>query len=91
MFVITLIAKAGGLDPALVESLRNAWGGQSAQWLAADEAAEFAVEAQPENFWDVWTDVQGMGVDMVCQPIEGRRKKNAAGGHGQYDDPAGMH
>ena len=75
MFVITLIAKAGDLDPALVESLRNAWGGQSAQWLAADEAAEFAISAKPENLWTVWTDVQGMGVDLVCQPLEGRRKK----------------
>ncbi|KAG1713721.1 Phosphoserine phosphatase [Nymphon striatum] len=75
MFVITLIAKAGGLDPALVESLRNAWGGQSAQWLAADEAAEFALAAQPDNLWDVWNDVQELGVDLVCQPIEGRNKK----------------
>ena len=75
MFVITLIAKAGGLDPSLVEALRNAWGGQSAQWLAADEAAEFALEAKPANLWDVWADVQDMGVDLVCQPLEGRRKK----------------
>lgn len=75
MFVITLIAKAGGLDPALVESLRNAWGGQSVQWLAADEAAEFAVAKKPENLWDVWADAQGMHVDLVCQPLEGRRKK----------------
>ena len=75
MFVITLIAKAGGLDPALVEALRNAWGGESAQWLAADEAAEFAIPTKPENLWDVWTDAQGMGVDLVCQPLEGRRKK----------------
>lgn len=75
MYVITLIAKAGGLDPALIESLRNAWGGQSAQWLAADEAAEFAVASEPENLWDVWANVQGMGVDLVCQPLEGRRKK----------------
>ncbi|MDB0061751.1 phosphoserine phosphatase SerB [Octadecabacter sp.] len=75
MFVITLIAKARGLDPSLAESLRNAWGGQSAQWLAADEAAEFAVEAKPDNLWDVWADVQKMGVDLVCQPLNGRRKK----------------
>lgn len=74
MFVITLIAKAGALPPALVESLRNAWGGQSAQWLAADEAAEFAVEKKPDNLWDVWVDAQDMGVDLVCQPLEGRRK-----------------
>lgn len=75
MFVITLIAPAGGLQPALVESLRNAWGGQSAQWLAADEAAEFAVAVKPANLWDVWADVQKMDVDLVCQPIAGRRKK----------------
>lgn len=75
MFVITLIAKAGGLQPALVESLRNAWGGQSAQWLAADEAAEFAIQTRPANLWDVWADVQDMGVDLVCQPLHGRRKK----------------
>lgn len=74
MFVITLIAKSGGLQPALVESLRNAWGGQSAQWLAGDEAAEFAVEVKPANLWDVWADVQDMGVDLVCQPLGGRRK-----------------
>jgi phosphoserine phosphatase len=74
MFVITLIAKPGKLQPALVESLRNAWGGQSAQWLAADEAAEFAVDTKPVNLWDVWVDVQEMGVDLVCQPLIGRRK-----------------
>ena len=74
MFVITLIAKPGKLQPALVESLRNAWGGQSAQWLAADEAAEFAVDTKPVNLWDVWADVQEMGVDLVCQPLIGRRK-----------------
>jgi len=62
------------LQPALVESLRNAWGGQSAQWLAADEAAEFAVDTKPVNLWDVWADVQEMGVDLVCQPLIGRRK-----------------
>lgn len=75
MFVVTLIAKADGLEPALVESLRNAWGGQSVQWLAADEAAEFAVGAKPANLWDVWADVQRIGVDLVFQPIAGRRKK----------------
>ncbi len=75
MFVISLIAKPGTLEPAMVESLRNAWGGQSAQWLAADEAAEFAVAETPSNFWDVWADVQDLAVDLVCQPLNGRRKK----------------
>ena len=40
------------LDPALVESLRNAWGGGDALWLAPDEAAEFSLAQMPENRWD---------------------------------------
>ncbi|MBU2992447.1 phosphoserine phosphatase SerB [Octadecabacter sp. 1_MG-2023] len=75
MFVVTLIAKAGALQPALVESLRNAWGGQSAQWLAADEAAEFAMEQTPDNGPQVWSDLQEQSVDLVIQPFTGRRKK----------------
>ncbi|MEO9822116.1 MAG: phosphoserine phosphatase SerB [Paracoccaceae bacterium] len=75
MHVVTLIAKPGKLDPALVESLRNAWGGGDAIWLAPDEAAEFSVDRSPDNLWDVWSDVQKLNVDLVLQPAEGRRKK----------------
>lgn len=75
MFIATLIAPAGQLDPALVESLRNAWGGQSVQWLAPDEAAAFALETRPDNFWDVWQDLQNLSTDLVLGPIDGRRKK----------------
>ena len=76
MFVVTLLTapERPSLDPALVDSLRNAWGGGDAQWLAADEAAEFAIEQMPANRWDVWAEVQGLGVDLVVQPKEGRRK-----------------
>ncbi|SDI98166.1 phosphoserine phosphatase SerB [Lutimaribacter saemankumensis] len=75
MFTCTLIARPGTLDPALVESLRNAWGGGDAQWLSPDEAAEFPLAAIPANRWDVWADVQELGVDLVIQHSEGRRKK----------------
>ncbi|SIO15745.1 phosphoserine phosphatase SerB [Vannielia litorea] len=74
MQIVTLIAKPGGLDPAAAEALRNAWGGGSLQWLAPDEAAEFAVEAVPGNHWDVWAEMQALGIDMAVQPAEGRRK-----------------
>ncbi|MFD1510264.1 phosphoserine phosphatase SerB [Lacimonas salitolerans] len=74
MFICTLIAKPGMLDPALVESLRNAWGGGDAVWLSPDEAAEFSLTEKPGNRWDVWADVQTLGVDLVIQPAEGRRK-----------------
>ncbi len=77
MFVATLLTspERPQLDPALVESLRNAWGGGDAVWLSPDEAAEFSLPAIPENRWDVWADVQALGVDLIVQPLAGRRKK----------------
>ena len=63
------------LDPALVESLRNAWGGGDAIWLAPDEAAEFGLAGMPDNFDDVWQSCQALGVDLVIVPQDGRRKK----------------
>src|SRR6056297_2320497 len=75
MYIATLIAPEGALDPALVESLRNAWGGGDAQWLSPDEAAEFALAVIPANRWEVWADLQEQQVDLVVQPAEGRRKK----------------
>lgn len=75
MFVTTLIAKPGALDQALVENLRNAWGGGDATWLSLGEAAEFPIEAKPGNLWDIWEDLQKTGVDLVVQPAEGRRKR----------------
>lgn len=75
MFTTTFIAQSGKLDPALISSLRDAWGGGEVIWLAPDEAAEFALERVPANLWDVWGDVQKLGVDLVVQPSAGRRKK----------------
>ena len=77
MLVATLITTPTerNLDAALVDSLRNAWGGGDANWLSVDEAAEFAIPAAPDNQWDVWADMQNACVDLVVQPLEGRRKK----------------
>lgn len=77
MFVATLLTSPVNpcLDAALVESLRNAWGGGDAQWLAVDEAAEFTLPTIPDNRWSVWKDLQAQNVDLVVQPAEGRRKK----------------
>jgi len=75
MFTATLIAPPGALDPALVEALRNAWGGGDAVWLAPDEAAEFALSQMPGNHGEVWQNLHAQGVDLVVQPAAGRRKK----------------
>jgi phosphoserine phosphatase len=77
MYVVTLLAapRTLGLDGTLVENLRNAWGGGDAVWLSVKEAAEFMLPAEPDNLWDVWADLQTAGIDLVVQPVEGRRKK----------------
>ena len=77
MHVVTLLTspETRGLEAALVDSLRNAWGGGDARWLAVEEAAEFAVAERPGNFWDVWGDLQKLGVDLAIQPQAGRKKR----------------
>lgn len=77
MFIVTLLTNPATpvLDRAVVENLRNAWGGGDARWLDPGVAAEFAVEAMPENRWDVWESLQSLRVDLVVQPSEGRKKR----------------
>ena len=77
MYFVTLLCNPTNpsLDPALVDSLRNAWGGGDAAWLSPDEAAEFPLDTLPDNQWDVWADLQNIGIDLVIQPAKGRRKK----------------
>jgi len=77
MFIATVLANPAtrNLEGAFLDSLRNAWGGGDVIWLDPDAAAEFALPAIPENRWQVWTDLQGMGLDLVVQPVAGRRKR----------------
>jgi len=77
MYVVTLVTtpQERTLDGALVDNLRNAWGGGDVVWLGIDEAAEFAIPRRPDNQWQVWEDLQQGCVDLVVQPVEGRRKK----------------
>ncbi|SEW45496.1 phosphoserine phosphatase [Cognatiyoonia koreensis] len=77
MFVTTLLTSPMNptLDPALVEALRNAWGGGDVVWLAPDEAAEFQHERAPDNAAEVWRSCQEQNVDLVTQTLATRRKK----------------
>lgn len=77
MFVVTLLSnpKSPVVEPTLVESLRNAWGGGEAHWLNPGIAAEFGLDTMPGNRWQVWEDMQALGVDLAVQPAMGRRKK----------------
>ena len=77
MFTATLLANpvCANLDRVAVESLRDAWGGGAAHWLNPGIAAEFALAEIPENRWQVWQNLQTLGLDLVVQPTTGRRKK----------------
>lgn len=77
MFAATLLTNPATpvLEQAMVEALRNAWGGGAARWLNPSIAAEFELSDLPGNRWDVWADLQKSGVDLCLQPAQGRRKK----------------
>ena len=77
MFIATLLTNPARpqLDRVTVESLRNAWGGGDAVWLDPGVAADIALSAMPENRWEVWQDLQALGVDLVVQPSQGRKKR----------------
>ncbi|MGL4311656.1 MAG: phosphoserine phosphatase SerB [Paracoccaceae bacterium] len=77
MYIATLLVSPtkASLDRATVESLRDAWGGGEAQWLNPGVAAEFAVAGIPDNRWQVWEGLQGLGIDLVVQPAAGRKKR----------------
>ncbi len=77
MFVTTLLVNPASksLETSMVEALRNAWGGGELRWLAEGIAAEFEHETMPDNRWDVWAGLQSLEVDLVVQPVEGRKKK----------------
>ena len=77
MYIVSLITNPQTpiLDRALVESLRNAWGGGDAVWLNPAVAAEFALPAPPDNFWTVWQDLQSLRIDLCIQPEMGRKKQ----------------
>jgi phosphoserine phosphatase len=77
MFVVTLLTnpETPVLERVTVESLRNAWGGGAARWLDPGVAAEFDLDAVPDNRWEVWEGLQALRIDMVVQRAEGRKKR----------------
>ncbi len=76
MFTLTLVTNpAMILAPALVRALRDALGGGDAIWLDPNCAAEFALAKVPKNLAEIRASLSIEGVDLLCQPSAGRRKK----------------
>ncbi|MCR8548297.1 phosphoserine phosphatase SerB [Salipiger sp. P9] len=74
MYIVSLIARPGTLETALVSALRNALGGGEALWLARGEAAEFPLETVPGHFEDLRASVADQA-DLNLLPAVGRRKR----------------
>lgn len=73
MHIVSLIAKPGALDPALVSSLQSAFGATGdALWLSPDEAAEFPVAKIPSHINDIRADLPN--VDLNYLASDNRRK-----------------
>jgi phosphoserine phosphatase len=76
MFTLTLVTNpAMFLEPALVNGLRDALAGGEAVWLDPNCAAEFEVAKAPRNVAEIRKSLAAEGVDLVCQPSAGRRKR----------------
>ncbi len=73
MFILSLIARPGTLEAALVSSLRNATGGGAAIWLSQGEAAEFPLDHAPSNLEEL-RDAVADQADLNLLPALGRRK-----------------
>jgi phosphoserine phosphatase len=74
MQIASLIARPGQLDPALVDSLRNALGGGTVSWLSPDEAAEFPLETTPGNLDEIRASIAEMA-DLNVLTEANRRKR----------------
>ncbi|MEM7470618.1 MAG: phosphoserine phosphatase SerB [Pseudomonadota bacterium] len=77
MFVASLLTSPDTpvLEPALVESLRNAWSGGETIWLMPGVAAEFTLPSMPDNFGSVWSDLQRMKLDVAVHKEADRKKR----------------
>ncbi|WP_111560001.1 phosphoserine phosphatase SerB [Paracoccus sediminilitoris] len=77
MFTVSLIAApaAANLDGDLPQGISARWKGSDPRWLAPGIAAEFDIPETPVDIDQVWSELQAIGIDMVVQPVEGRRKK----------------
>ncbi len=74
MPILSVISKPGKLETSLVDALRNALGGGDVTWLSQGEAAEFAIDARPQNFEDLRDSTAEMA-DLNCLSDDNRRAK----------------
>jgi len=77
MFVATLIAdpKRANLTTDIVEKAVEALQGGATNWLSDAVACDISLDAMPDDFEAAWQVLQDKQIDLVVQPVLGRRKK----------------
>ncbi|MCK0168890.1 phosphoserine phosphatase SerB [Jannaschia sp. S6380] len=73
--ILTCDPEAPGLEPPLIEALRNGWGGGTARWLSRGVAAEFDHEMLPDTLDHARAELDLLGIDLNVVPRDGRRKR----------------
>ncbi len=76
-YVVSLISNPGKpiLKTVLVTELCEKWAGRSVKLLCPDVAAEFVVDLIPIDFEEVWTVLYDLGIDLIIQPRNFRKKQ----------------
>lgn len=75
MLTAVLIARPDHLAADAVEALIAQWQGGALRWLSPGEAAEFTLEARPQDFAAIRADLLARGIDLNLVPTATRRKK----------------
>lgn len=75
MLTAVLIARPDHLAADAVEALIAQWQGGALRWLSPGEAAEFTLEARPQDFDAIRADLLARGIDLNLVPTATRRKK----------------
>jgi phosphoserine phosphatase len=76
MYVATLISNPdlANLSGEIVRVARIRLGGQNIRWLSQDRACDILLPTHPEALEVTWRWLQSEQIDLVVQPISGRRK-----------------
>lgn len=77
MFTVTMLCTPGRniLEKSVVMALCGAWAGREFGWLDPMNAAQFEILDMPDTQWTAWAEYQAIGIDVIVQQTEGRRKK----------------
>ena len=63
------------LTTKIVEKTKAYLGGTEVTWLAPNKACDIDLPAFPDNWEDIWQELQAQQIDLCIQPTAGRKKQ----------------